>query len=301
MKQLSVTMRALFGMARPNQVLAIGLVFILGVLIAVGTGRMVNITKVLWAVSAALLVSLSVHYANEYADYETDRLARRTPYSGGSGVLPAGGVPRKLALQAACLTLISGLLIQIVAVSLGVHSWVAAVILIVIAFLGWMYSLPPLALAWNGWGEIDNALLGGMLMPLYGYAIVAQTLTWLPILATLPLTMLVFINLLAVTWPDREPDGAVGKNTLATRWPIYRLRLLYYGVAATLIFLNMALLLIGPLPTPVAIAALTITPFIVWGAAMYTRIESPHPTVYAMVGMIISQVVSWALVAFNLL
>ena len=33
------------------------------------------------------------------------------------------------------------------------------------AFFGWMYSVRPFALAWHGWGEVDNAALGGVLLP----------------------------------------------------------------------------------------------------------------------------------------
>ncbi len=301
MKNFTRIMVALFWMARPKQVLAIGLVFCHGVLIARHGGGQLAFSTLVWALAAGLCVSLSVHYANEYADYETDQLAARTPYSGGSGVLPSGSVPRSLALQAAWVTLILGLIIQVAAVALGIHNGVSLFVLGLIAFLGWMYSLPPLALAWNGWGELDNALLGGMMMPVYGYSVVLGSVTWLPITATLPLTLLVFVNLLAVTWPDRAPDAQVGKNTLATRWQPSQLRTLYYVVAASVVILNIYYLLRGLLPTATVVAALTITPLIVWGASQYIRSKSPHPTVYAMVGMIASQVISWGLVAAGVL
>ncbi len=38
-------------------------------------------------------------------------------------------------------------------------------------FLGWMYSLPPLALAWKGWRELDNAVMAGIALPLFGFAV----------------------------------------------------------------------------------------------------------------------------------
>jgi 1,4-dihydroxy-2-naphthoate octaprenyltransferase len=36
------------------------------------------------------LTNLVAHYADEYGDVDTDSLTRRTVFSGGSGVLPAG-------------------------------------------------------------------------------------------------------------------------------------------------------------------------------------------------------------------
>jgi len=56
----------------------------------------------LWVGLAALLpVSAGVHYANEYADYLTDRLTTRTLFSGGSGALAEMGLPQRSALWAA--------------------------------------------------------------------------------------------------------------------------------------------------------------------------------------------------------
>jgi 1,4-dihydroxy-2-naphthoate octaprenyltransferase len=55
-----------------------------------------------------IVVSISVHYANEYADHKTDALTERTKFSGGSGILPRGLVPRDLAFRAAWVTLALG-------------------------------------------------------------------------------------------------------------------------------------------------------------------------------------------------
>ncbi len=47
-------------------------------------------------IGLAILVSatLAAHYANEYADVDTDTITRRTWFSGGSGVLPSKMVPK---------------------------------------------------------------------------------------------------------------------------------------------------------------------------------------------------------------
>ncbi len=45
--------------------------------------------------------TLMAHYANEFADIDTDLITRRTYFSGGSGVLPAGILPPIWALRAA--------------------------------------------------------------------------------------------------------------------------------------------------------------------------------------------------------
>jgi 1,4-dihydroxy-2-naphthoate octaprenyltransferase len=167
-------------------------------------------------------------------------------------------------------------------------------LLALIAVLGWQYSLPPLALAWHGWGELDNALLGGVLLPVYAVA-VAGEVTVASVLAFLPFGCVVFVNLLATTWPDREADAAVGKDTLATRLTTDGLRLLYAGVLLAG-GVSMALLHGGPVPAVVCRASLLAAPPLLWGLVAYTRKRSPFPTVTGMVVLAGTQFVGWVAV-----
>lgn len=260
------------------------------------TAQLSRTVTALWGMARPLiLVTLSIHYANECADYETDALTRRTPFSGGSGVLPAGRVPRSLAIRAAWGTLALGAAVTISGIALGKLHGATALILGVGAFGGWMYSLPPLALAWRGWGELGNALLGGILLPLYGYAVQTGRIDWEVVLGCVPFALLVFINLLATTWADRRADAQVGRSTLATRLPVTHLRGLY-ALAALLGYALLPLLVDRVLPREVALSGLLAVPLLFWGAARYTRIESPHPTVFAMVALLLLQLVAWFLI-----
>lgn len=95
------SVRALWRMARPLLLLVVIPIYMIGCLIARSFGYPLTLASLLWGLAALLPVLLATHYANEYADVETDALTRRTPFSGGSGVLPEGGAPRTLALSAA--------------------------------------------------------------------------------------------------------------------------------------------------------------------------------------------------------
>jgi 1,4-dihydroxy-2-naphthoate polyprenyltransferase len=289
--------RALFAMSRPLQLVAVTLVYLIGVAIA-GAMDIDLERNALWLGYLALIpTSASIHYANEYADYETDALTTRTPFSGGSGALPETGLPRWLALRAAQATLGIGSLIALVGVLLNVLSVAALFVLAFGAFFGWMYSLPPLQLAWRGWGELDNAALGGVVLPLYGFTVQAGYIDPEVIAICLPFGALVFINLLATTWPDRTADAQVGKYTLATQWPYRRLRALYAAGAMTGFgaLLAMANWLVPPL---VLAAALLPVPIVLWGWVVYTRWETPFPTVFAMVIMMNAYLLSWGILAF---
>ena len=104
-----LVIQALFAMSRPLQLISIALVYLLGTIIAVEHGVSMDTTAFVWGLSVLLPVSASVHYANEYADHETDALTTRTPFSGGSGALSRTGLSASLALQAAWVSLILGI------------------------------------------------------------------------------------------------------------------------------------------------------------------------------------------------
>lgn len=287
---------ALFAMARPLQLVAVSLVYLIGTAIADAMEYPPDVMAAWVGYSALILVSASIHYANEYADHETDALTTRTPFSGGSGALSTTGLSRRLALRAAQLTLTVGVVISVVAVMWGVLHTTALLVLLIGGFFGWMYSLPPLQLAWRGWGELDNAALGGVLLPLYGFVVQAQHIEIDVILICLPFGALVFINLLATTWPDRSADEFVGKRTLATRWSPARLRVLY-GFGAVMAFGSILLMGNWLLPPLVVTGALLALPGVVWGWVIYTRRETPFPTVLAMVVMMNAYLLGWGLLA----
>ncbi|MFT4891232.1 MAG: 1,4-dihydroxy-2-naphthoate octaprenyltransferase, partial [Halobacteriales archaeon] len=225
-------------------------------------------------------------------DYETDALTSRTPFSGGSGGLQETGLPRRIALRAATILLGVGVVTAILCLLHGI-TVPSLLVLGAIAALGWLYSLPPLALVWRGFGEVTNAVLGGLALPLYGFAVQANRIALDPLVACLPFTVLVFVNLLETHWPDRKADAAVGKSTLPTRWSRSRLRLTY--VLGTVAYLTMLGILAGrALPVPVALASLSVLPLLAWGIVRYTRRELPLPGVLAMVLLAVVQVLAWS-------
>jgi 1,4-dihydroxy-2-naphthoate polyprenyltransferase len=237
---------------------------------------------------ALLPVAISIHYTNEYADYKTDALTKRTIFSGGSGALERVLLNRRYVLLASVFTLILGLGFALI----GSLPTVALIILILGALAGWMYSLPPLKLAWHGLGELTNALLGGSLLMFYGYSLQTGFVDNFIVLVSIPFTALVFVNLLAVTWSDRDADARVGKYTLATRWSTRNLRLLYVSLVIFAL-LSWFLLTGSLLPLLLWLVALPVIPLLAWGVLTYTRLHSPHPTVFAMVSMLLAQMFVW--------
>ncbi|MFD1511850.1 prenyltransferase [Halomarina rubra] len=285
---------AYWKLSRPSQLLLILAVYALGAKIALASGATLDWAALVVGAAALLGVAASVHDANEFADHETDALTDRTPFSGGSGALARTGLPRTMALRAGVVALGVGSALALVGAVLGVLPLPALALLAVVAVFGWQYSVGPLKLAWRGWGELDNAVLGGLLLPTYGAAVLGGPLAT-TLLACVPLFSLVFANLLATQWPDRRADAAVGKRTLVTRLAPRRLRTLYVG-CVVVAFGSLALLAGGVLPVVVAGASLLVLPLSVWGAAGYTERRVPFPSVAAMVALVVVQLLAWCTV-----
>ena len=286
-------LRLLWAASRPAQLLLVLGVYALGVKAADVLGGSVDPRAALAGAAALVPVAASVHYANEYADHETDALTDRTPFSGGSGALAATGLPRSTLLWAGAGALAVGAALAGAAAAGGPLDGLALGLLAVIAAFGWQYSVGPLRLAWRGFGEVDNAALGGLALPAYAAAAVdgpAGTVA----LACVPCFLVVLMTLFATQWPDREADAAVGKRTLAVRWSPGRLRQVYalVGVAAV-----GSLLALHPrlLPTPVALGSLAAVPFLGLGWLGYTRRRVPWPTVAGMVALAAGQFAGWCL------
>lgn len=283
-----IALNALWRMSRPMQLGAVLLVYLAGTVMARAAGVPLDPMIVLWGLAALLPAAASIHYANEYSDAETDALTTRTNFSGGSGVLARGLVSRSMALWAAWSAAAVGISVAIGGIIGRTLPLTALILLIIGIIFGWMYSLPPLKLAWRGWGELDNALLGGLLLPLYGYTTASGTISLDAIQAWLPFTLVVFINLLATTWSDRAADAAVGKYTLATRWRVFWLRMVYV-LAGGMAFIC----LFAKLPTAVATLSLFAAPFALVGALSYTRWHNPAPSVLTMLVLLLAQISGW--------
>ncbi|PSP27043.1 1,4-dihydroxy-2-naphthoate octaprenyltransferase [Halobacteriales archaeon QH_2_65_14] len=292
----STLARVLFETSRPSQLLLILVVYLFGALAAAANGAAFATRPFALGAVPLLCLSASVHYANEYADYGTDALTERTPFSGGSGALQRTNAPRTVPLYAGFVAMTAG---TVATATLFVRGWLAASavgVLVLATAVGWQYSVGPLRLAWRGWGELTNAALGGLALPVYGAAVLDGPLGNVA-LASIPFFLVVWLNLFATQWPDREADAAVGKRTLAVRWSPRRLRRAYVGIALAAA-LSVVALHGAVLPTVLVLASVAVTPLLIWGAWGYTRRHVPWPTVSAMVALVVLQCLAWAVVVW---
>ena len=210
--------------ARPLAQANIALPIAVGAAAAVGEGAHIE----LWAVAAcaafSVLDQLLIVFANDYADRDTDTLAR-TLLSGGSGVLVDGSLaPSALRRAALCAGL--GLL-GLGIVLLGQRPWLLAGCVSAIVLLQ-LYSYRPVRLSHRGGGEWLQGLGIGVVLPWVGYYLLRGD-PRVPLAVLLPMLLFGVAGNITTAMPDIESDRAAGKRSLPVRVGEGRGRLLGVG------------------------------------------------------------------------
>lgn len=236
--------------------------------------------------------TLMAHYANEYADIDTDSITRRTRFSGGSGVLPAGIVPAVWALYAAVAFMMVSLSLTAISIAYGVLAPVVGLIVVLGILGGWFYSMPPFRFERTWFGEIDNSLLGGYPMPLIAYACQTGHLTLESIIIMVPVFLVVLANLIGVHWPDRAADEAVGKRSLVVTLGDEAITAHWIIIILTYV----SVLAISPLlPQEVVIASMVTIPVGILAGLSLGKIKSPIFSSGLMAVLMIAMSVGWVL------
>jgi 1,4-dihydroxy-2-naphthoate octaprenyltransferase len=192
------------------------LLYALGAAAAVRLGFTINWAEYLLGQVVVTSIQLMAQYLNEYYDTEVDRLTadNRTWFSGGSGVLSAGGISPTAVLVAARICAVVALLTGILASLLSV--WMIPII--IVSLLGsWFYSSPPFSLMSSGWGELTTSVIVALLVPLAGYCMQGGFPPGELWLVGVPLVLVHTAMLISFEFPDRAADLSVGKKTLTVR------------------------------------------------------------------------------------
>jgi 1,4-dihydroxy-2-naphthoate polyprenyltransferase len=264
--QVLAAVSAFVRLGRPLFLVGGAVLYALGVAVARAQGHGVDLRRYLLGQAVVICFQLMTHYANDYFDYEADRLNRTpTRWSGGSRVLPDGGLPRVVALVTALVLAALGILaIAALAVAPPLQG-VAIPVGMVMFALSWLYSGPPLRLHSAGLGELDVALVVTGLVPVMAYGLQATGFAGAGVLllALLPLALLQMAMMLAVEFPDAESDAQAGKHNLVVRLGRERGGRLYIALTAVA-YLTLPLAVAAGLPSAIAWAASAPLPLAAW-------------------------------------
>jgi len=182
----------------------------LGVGTAIQTGAHITPWHVLLVLIGAISTHISVNAFNEYDDFKTglDTRTQRTPFSGGSGTLPAKPQMAKTALAIALISLgiivLTGIyftwLYGLALLPLGLLG-----ILVIFAYTPWLTHNPLLCLIAPGLGF-------GPLMVMGTHFALTGQYSWTAFVASLVPFFLVSNLLLLNQFPDVEADKTVGRR-----------------------------------------------------------------------------------------
>ena len=188
----------------------------LGAAVAHRSGHRLNLETYLWVQALVTSFHLMVHYANDYFDHRGDAGARRTLWSGGSGVLDGGALPARVALIAALVCAALGFIASAHFALAGNANvaWTGVAIFV----FAWCYSAPPIRFAARGLGELDAALVVAVLVPCAGFAAFAGRLDGTMLAAVEPTAFAMLAMMLCVELPDAGEDALCGKRNLAVRF-----------------------------------------------------------------------------------
>jgi len=214
-----------------------------------------NLSRFLLALVGLLLTHVSVNTLNEYFDFKTgiDLHTVKTPFSGGSGVLPSGMLKPSSVLR---LGLACFLLASLIGVYFLVEvGWLLLPVLVLGAFFTLSYSslLSRLML-----GEVSAGLGMGVLPVLGAYYVQAASSSLNILLASIPSGILVFNLLLLNEFPDVEADLKGGRRNLPIVLGKRRAAKIYSASLLSLYPFLILCVALGLLPAPLLLSLLTL-------------------------------------------
>jgi len=163
------------------------------------------------AMIGSILVHMTVNVINDYYDYVDgiDLNTQRTPFSGGSGVLPGGFLNPKQAFWFATVCLWIAMVIGIYFVL--TKGWLLFPLLLVAGFSAYFYNV---YIAKWMMGELFAGLNFGPLIVLGSYFVQTGRYSWETLFASIAPGLLTSNLLFLNEFPDREADLRGGRRHL---------------------------------------------------------------------------------------
>ena len=166
-----------------------------------------------------ILLHAGANIINDYFDHKSnnDELNKEfvTPFTGGSRMIQEKLLTPKEVLVEAIICLILGSAIGIyLTIKIG---WVILAIGVFGVFSAIFYVDPIVKLVGRGVGELFIGLNFGVAMTFGAYYVQTSQFSWIPIIASLPVAILIAALLYINEFQDAKADAAVGKKHLVIR------------------------------------------------------------------------------------
>ncbi len=173
----------------------------------------------LFALIGVIALHAGANTSNDYYDWKngTDRYNKTFafPFTGGSRMIPEGILTLQ---EVKWIFIVSYLIALTVGFILFLrHGYIILILGLIGLLSGYFYTATPFFLAGKGVGEILVGLNFGILITLGGFVVQTDFISWKPILASIPVSILVTLILWINQFQDSEADKMAGKNHLVVR------------------------------------------------------------------------------------
>ena len=215
-----------------------------------------------------ILTHISVNTLNDYFDYQSgiDLATKRTPFSGGSGILPAAMLTPKQVFWLGMTTFL-------LAVPIGIYfiiikGWLLLPLLLVAAFCVILYTPVILKQRWPEWAPG----MGLGILPVLGiYFAQTGVYTWPVLIAAVPSGILVHNLLLLNEFPDTEADGKAKRKTTPITLGKRRASVVYSALTIIVFLWIIGAVIVGVMPvfSLIALLALPLAIKAIRGALKY--------------------------------
>ncbi|NMP30343.1 prenyltransferase [Thalassotalea sp. M1531] len=201
---------------RPSFLVLTPICLFLAAALANFKGFHVSLIPLLIMLVTALLAHIAVNTLNEYYDFKSglDLTTDKTPFSGGSGTLPArpdlASATLAIGVSSVVIIAILGLYLAF-ATTLAIIPFGLIGLLIVISYTQWLNKVPLLCLVAPGIGFSTIMIIGSYLTLTRELSIDIWLIGLIPFLQ---INNLLLLN----QYPDVEADNANGRNTLPIRY-----------------------------------------------------------------------------------
>ena len=179
-----------------------------------------NGLNVALACVGALFAHISTNLLNDYYDEKngTDRLnPNPTPFSGGSRMIQNGIIEPEKILVVAWLFLLATIGIGLYLNAQLPGNWLLLIGGIGVSF-AYFYSAPPIKLVERGLGELAISLGFSIVMIMGLFYVMTGQFDWTPVIASVPLGIMMFLIIFINEFQDEQFDRQAGKNHLVARF-----------------------------------------------------------------------------------
>jgi 1,4-dihydroxy-2-naphthoate octaprenyltransferase len=244
-------LRLIIQLSSPIFILSAVLLYVLGVGIDHYLIGQINWVSFFLGLTWIVFLFLGFQYLNEYFYVNNVYYGQKwwhTPFSGSSGAIGAGRLPRQVALWVglACLTLTAALTILIFQ-----HQDLSLTSTLILGFIflgELVFTLPPIRLVTSGYGELSVSIIMVGLIPAMAYLLQGHEIHRLLFMVSFPLAILYLGMLLALEFPAYASDITHGNKPILVRIGWQRGLLLHnILVLGSFVILGMALILGLPL------------------------------------------------------